>query len=85
MSSKPTVVLVPGAWITPAFYTQISGNLSEKGLTTETVSHVSAGANLPRSLNDDVSNLRSTLERLLDSGEDIMVVVARVKASRVRW
>lgn len=75
MFSKPTIVLVPGAWTTPAFYTQLSSNLSEKGLATETVAHPSAGAEPPaKTLEDDVSNLRSTLQRLVDPGEDVVVV-----------
>lgn len=75
MSSKPTIVLVPGAWATPAFYAQLSSNISEKGLATETVAHPSAGAEPPtKTLDDDVSNLRSTLQRLVDSGEDVIVV-----------
>lgn len=75
MSFKPTIVLVPGAWATPTFYTQLSSNLSEKGLTTETVAHPSAGAEPPtKTLDDDVSNLRSTLERLVNFGGDVIVV-----------
>ena len=75
MSSKPIIVLVPGAWATPAFYTLLSSNLSEKGLTTKIVSHPSAGAEPPiKTLDDDVSNLRSTLKRLVNSGEDAIVV-----------
>lgn len=70
MSFKPTIVLVPGAWATPAFYTQLSSNLSEKGLITETVAHSSSGTEPPtKTLDDDVSNLRSTLQRLVNSGE----------------
>ncbi|KAL3477592.1 Alpha/beta hydrolase fold-1 [Aspergillus californicus] len=75
MSYKPTVVLVPGAWATPTFYDQLQSCLTERGIATEAVTHQSTGAEPPvTTLGDDVSKLHTSLQRLCDSGKDIIVV-----------
>ncbi|KAB8071677.1 Alpha/beta hydrolase fold-1 [Aspergillus leporis] len=74
MSSKPKIVLVPGAWITPAFYDRLQSCLSERGLDSVAVQHQSTGAEPPiKTLEDDVSQLRGTLEQLCDAGSDVIV------------
>ena len=74
MSTTPKIVLVPGAWSTPAFYGGIHSCLSERGLEAITVQHSSTGAEPPtKTLEDDVAQLHGTLERLCDSGNDIIV------------
>ncbi|OGM47897.1 hypothetical protein ABOM_002721 [Aspergillus bombycis] len=75
MTPTPKVVLVPGAWSTPAFYDGLDTCLSERGFESITVQHPSTGAEPPtKTLEDDVSQLHGTLEHLCDSGDDIIVV-----------
>ncbi|KAE8154362.1 Alpha/beta hydrolase fold-1 [Aspergillus avenaceus] len=75
MSTKPTMVLVPGAWSTPSFYSSLQSLLVNRGFQVLVTQHASTGAEPPtKTLNDDVSCLRATLRELCDAGNDVLVL-----------
>ncbi|KAF5857339.1 hypothetical protein ETB97_005954 [Aspergillus alliaceus] len=75
MSTKPVIVIVPGAWSSPAFYSQMQSYLTELGFPSELAMHPSIGAEpANKTLEDDIANLRRILTRLSDSGNEILIL-----------
>ncbi|KAI9931995.1 hypothetical protein ASPWEDRAFT_40178 [Aspergillus wentii DTO 134E9] len=75
MPSKPTIVLVLGAWCLPPVYEQLQSRLSRRNIPSESPAHPSIGAEPPtKTLTDDVSSLRQTLTKLVEEGKDVVVV-----------
>ena len=72
---KPTIVLVPGAWHTPAAYDPILPFLHAAGYPTTSVHHPSVGVSpgLP-DFSADVAAVRATVGGLSDLGRDIVLV-----------
>ncbi|KAK4560636.1 hypothetical protein LTR86_005214 [Recurvomyces mirabilis] len=78
--TKPTIVLVPGAWHVPEHFQKVQKLLEAEGYSC-------VGVNLPSNahepyidgklvdFNDDVSAARLVVTRVLESGEDVVVVV----------
>ena len=74
--TKPTVVLVPGAWHKVAQYSPLTSRLEQAGYTVHGVDYPSTGPNpTNKNFDPDVAVLRHTIAELADHGEDIMVVV----------
>ncbi|KAH8701986.1 Alpha/beta hydrolase fold-1 [Talaromyces proteolyticus] len=76
MASSSSIVLVPGAWHTPACFDQFRSVLAELDLSTIAVANPSVGDNtVSKTLTDDVENLRSVLIQLIEQeGKPITVV-----------
>lgn len=75
MSSKPTIVFVPGAFHTPNHFTPLTELLQKSSFPSVTVSLPSIGAQAATAtLTDDIQAIRSVLEKLIEEeGKDIVV------------
>ncbi|KAK2808473.1 hypothetical protein FQN50_004681 [Emmonsiellopsis sp. PD_5] len=75
-TSKPTILLTPGAWHVPAHFGPLTASLAALSYPVETVSLPTIGAEPPaKSLSDDVAAVRAALTRLIDDeGRDVVVV-----------
>lgn len=77
MTTHPTIVFSLGAWTKPSAFDTLSAKLLvEKGIPSETPPHPSVGSEPPnKTLQDDVSSLRSVLTRLVETeGKEVIVV-----------
>ena len=74
--SKPTFVLVPGAWHKPAIYTSVANRLSEHGYNTVKLPLPSVGA-MPPNMNfdADVDAIRKSITDLVDKEEKEVILV----------
>ncbi|GME45753.1 Prolyl aminopeptidase protein [Neofusicoccum parvum] len=75
-TTKPTIVLVPGAWHSPASFAPTTALLEVSGYTVHAVSLPSVGANPPlENWDADVSAIRTTVESAIGTGNDVVVVM----------
>ncbi|KAG8961886.1 hypothetical protein FRC00_010930, partial [Tulasnella sp. 408] len=73
-SSKPTIILIPGAWHTPDGFAALSKFLESSGYHTIPVSLPSVGASPP--LDDfrpDVAAIRDVVTSQVDAGQDVIL------------
>ncbi|KAG9046973.1 hypothetical protein FS837_003263 [Tulasnella sp. UAMH 9824] len=73
-SSKPTIILIPGAWHTPDGFVALSKFLESAGYHTIPVSLPSVGASPP--LDDfqpDVAAIRDVVTSCVDAGQDVIL------------
>lgn len=80
MASKPTIVLVPGAWHNPNHYTPLTNRLEKAGYEVHALHLPSTGLNggYPENLGDhtpDVALISSTIQRAADAGQDVVVAM----------
>lgn len=75
MSSKPTVLFVPGAWHKSACYAPVIQALQSQGYETATAELASVGPvpGLP-TWAEDVANIEKEVARLADAGKKIVIV-----------
>ncbi|KAF3033744.1 hypothetical protein E8E12_002963 [Didymella heteroderae] len=75
MSSKPTILFVPGAWHKAACYKPVIQKLNAQGYETATADLASVGP-VPglQTWADDVSNIQKQIAALADAGKRIVVV-----------
>lgn len=74
--SKPTIVLVPGAWHSPDSYSDVAAILSEHGYPTISLPLPSVGANPPhKDFTGDVEGIRPCLAKLVSEEKDVVLVV----------
>ena len=75
--TKPTFLLVPGAWLQPSIYSSVIDNLSAHGYPTVGLSLPSAGATPPNtSFKEDVNAIRASICKLVETEEkDVILVV----------
>lgn len=75
MSSKPTILFVPGAWHKAACYAPVIEKLQARGYDTATAELASVGP-VPglQTWADDVANIQTVLARLADAGKRVVVV-----------
>ncbi|KAH8655214.1 alpha/beta-hydrolase [Xylariales sp. PMI_506] len=73
---ETTVVIVPGAWQTPAAWTDFCKTLNDAGYPTEYVALPTVGGTeLPLAgLSDDVAAVQAVLEKLSDEGKNIVII-----------
>lgn len=74
--TKPTVVIVPGAWQLAVGYSGFAKQIEALGFPTEVISFPSVGGTespLP-GLPEDVAVARKTLSRFADEGRDILML-----------
>jgi pimeloyl-ACP methyl ester carboxylesterase len=74
--SKPIIVFAPGAWHTPDCFDIIREQLHQRGWETEAVAYPSVGAEPPtKGLVEDAAAVRAALEKLVNLGKDVVLVV----------
>lgn len=74
--SKPTIIIVPGAWQTPPAFEHIVKLLQEAGYPTVHVPLPTVGGTeLPLAgLSDDVDAVRKALVPIVEQGKDVVVI-----------
>lgn len=76
MSTRPTLVLIPGAWHVAEHYDLLTPLLEKEGYTCHALTLPSVGANPAlTSLDPDVQTIRKHVIALLDEGKDVVVVM----------
>lgn len=76
MASKPTFVLVPGAWHRPGYFAQIRSYLSDHGYPSEAVTLPSVGSDPPAtSIDVDTDAVEAAVRKVLDAGEDVVLLM----------
>ena len=76
MARKPDLVLIPGAWHTSECYDLIAPSLKSAGYDVTALTLPSVGAEPPLdNIDDDVTLIHETVERLADAGKDVVVVM----------
>ncbi|KAK1656968.1 Alpha/beta hydrolase fold-1 [Colletotrichum godetiae] len=74
--SKPTFVLAPGAWHRETCYSPAQRILESRGYPVKAVRYPSVGAEPPtKGINDDANAVRVVLQKLVDEGKEIVLVV----------
>ncbi|KAI6712533.1 hypothetical protein JHW43_004943 [Diplocarpon mali] len=76
-SSKPAIVIAPGAWQKPAGFSSFASQLQHAGYATEVVSYPSVGGTetpLP-GLAEDVAATRAVLTKLLEGGGEVEILL----------
>ncbi|KAF6810323.1 hypothetical protein CSOJ01_06394 [Colletotrichum sojae] len=75
MSSKPVIVMNPGAWHPPTTFSIFETELQKRGYETAVTTNVSVGAEPPtKGLDDDVASSRAVISDLVDKGKQVVVV-----------
>lgn len=76
MSSKPTFVLVPGAWHRTGYFDQIRAYLSNNGYPSVAVATPSVGSDPPATTMDvDIDAVEAAARKVLDGGDDVVVLM----------
>lgn len=74
-SSKPQIVLFPGAWHKPSCFSHIIPKLEAAGYAVRTAQLPSVtDHNPPKDLNADIATVRSTVDEAIGSGNDVVVI-----------
>ncbi|KAI9642995.1 hypothetical protein NHQ30_008729 [Ciborinia camelliae] len=74
--SKPTIVMVPGAWHKPDIYSGVASSLEKHGYPTVSLALPSAGAKPShQDFSGDVSGIRECLTELVSAGKEVILVV----------
>jgi len=75
MASKPTIVLLHGAWHNPIHYERLMALLSARGYSAHCPLQPSFNA-IPatKTLYEDAEYIRTLLEKLVKEGKDVVVV-----------
>ncbi|ROV92371.1 hypothetical protein VMCG_09112 [Cytospora schulzeri] len=76
MASKPTIVIVPGAWQLPTGYTPFADLLKRSGFGSEVVDKPSTGStgNPPAGLPEDIAAVREVVQPLVDAGKEVVLL-----------
>ncbi|KAJ5113306.1 hypothetical protein N7456_001840 [Penicillium angulare] len=75
ISSKPTILFVPGAWHLPEVFDEARASLTARGFPSAAVALPSIGAEPPtQGLADDTIAVHNEAERLCDEGKEVVVV-----------
>lgn len=72
--SKPTILFVPGAWHHPASFDLVTSPLKDLGYPIAVVDHPSNNES-DKGLDDDIANVRSTLDHLIKTKKKAVVLV----------
>lgn len=75
-TSKPTILIVPGAWQLPTSYEPFSDLLNKNGYEAGVVSLPSTGGTeLPLTgLPEDIAAIRARLEPLVEAGKEVVLL-----------
>jgi pimeloyl-ACP methyl ester carboxylesterase len=75
MATKQEFIVVPGAWHSPEAFKSTTILLQNAGYTVHGISLPSVGASPPlQSFDPDVSVIQSTINKVLSSGKDVVIV-----------
>ncbi|KAH0436183.1 hypothetical protein CcaCcLH18_04473 [Colletotrichum camelliae] len=75
MSSKPVIVLTPGAWHSPESFEVFQTELHQRGWETRATTNVSVGAEPPtKGMFDDAASAHAVIEELADQGRQVVLV-----------
>lgn len=76
MASKPTIVIVPGAWQTTGVYQHLADLLKQAGYAPQIIKLPSTGGtDLPLTgLTEDIAAIQAVIKPLVEAGKDIVVV-----------
>ncbi|KAF2793223.1 alpha/beta-hydrolase [Melanomma pulvis-pyrius CBS 109.77] len=75
MATKPQIVLIPGAWHTPAAFSTIIAKLEEAGYTVHTRQLPSVGnPKPPTDLSEDIVAVQDLVTEAIGDGNDVVVV-----------
>lgn len=85
-TSKPTILLVPGAWQPSDAFDPLRHGLAQKGYESVAVDHPSVGGEpVDQTLDTDVASLRKTLTQLIhDQAKDVVVLLHSYGTSQKR-
>lgn len=75
--SLPHIVLIPGFWEGPAVYTTVAASLTEHGYAVTVIPLTSTGAPVSDhspTFHDDVAQIRAVLSKIIEFGDDIVLV-----------
>ena len=73
---KPAIVLVPGTFHTPTHFQPLSERFQRLSYPTHTVALPSIGEEAATAtLQDDINAIRSPLERFVDDGKEVVLVL----------
>jgi len=75
MSSKPSIVLVPGAWFPGEAWSKVTAILESHGHSCVPITLPSAKSNPEATFLDDVQAVRNAIEGETIKGQDVIVVV----------
>lgn len=75
MSSKPTFVLVPGAWHSASTWEKVVALLSEADYKSVAVTLPSTSGDSSTTFLDDIEAVRGAITSETDDGHDVVVVV----------
>ncbi|TVY82441.1 Methylesterase [Lachnellula suecica] len=75
MSSKPTLVLVPGAWHIASTWNKISSLLEAQGYKCSSLTLPSANSNPSATYLDDINAVRDAITAETTQGRDVVLVV----------
>ncbi|KAE8325072.1 Alpha/beta hydrolase fold-1 [Aspergillus sergii] len=77
MSRNPTILIIPGLWEGPTVFNPVSALLTASNLKTEIATLPSTGTISPGnpSLKDDVLAVRTHIEKLVQQGENVLLVL----------
>ncbi|KAF3760851.1 alpha/beta-hydrolase [Cryphonectria parasitica EP155] len=72
--SKPTIIIVPGAWQKPSAFAGIVEKFQQAGYPTVHVPVPTTGGVAPTGLKDDVEAVRKVLVPLVEEGKEVVVI-----------
>lgn len=74
--SKPQIVLIPGAWHTPACFSDLTKRLESHGYTVHSTQLPSVGNddNPPEDLSRDIAAVQELVTKAIGDGNDVIVV-----------
>lgn len=71
----PTIFFIPGAWHKPWVFDTVRSVLSDRGYETDALELATAGSeDAAVGVLDDTAKIRNTLSKIVDAGEDVLVV-----------
>lgn len=73
--SKPTILLIPGAWNTAESYEKVVPLLEKRGYKCRALTLPSTVGNDPATHFDDAEHIQRALTDLVDQGEDVIIVM----------
>ena len=72
----PTILFVPGFWVGPTPFEQVSSFVESAGFPTQITELTSTGTTSPGNpgMRDDIAALRSAVAKLVDAQKDVVIV-----------
>ncbi|KAH7032762.1 prolyl aminopeptidase-like protein [Microdochium trichocladiopsis] len=74
MTSKPSIVFVPGAWHAPHYWDKVIAYLTQQGYSCSTVTLPSTLENPDSGLLEDITAARAVITKETAKGQDVVVV-----------